>query len=516
MKGSSAGYAALCGAFVWLMALSPLPAFPNALDGPRYNRFMKLPRITDWPRGEADLLVSRSPLSVETEEAIERLLRFDNPEFFKAQNSGQDTEDVERYIRAYRQYPNAYRLPRHAPFQKLGLHPPHVRFPDTDTLPWKFTGTLRDEQVPAFAAIQHQLIYRKDGILILGCGKGKTVLAAAAFGWQRRPALAIVTQLFIGEQWRKALLQFTDIPEERIGWIGDGSSEWDRDFVIATIQTLAQKDFPWKFYRRFGMVFYDECHRLGARHFSKVAPMFTGQRMGLTATLQRSDKMEQLFMLHLGRVFYEDRKQQLIPRIYFRRTNAKKNVKGFRWRSPNLNIAKVISHLSKMDYRQEWIIELFADALSKQRKVLFLSERKSELVALHKQLKGRGIRSGICVGSLNGKTLSQATRAKALRQPITLATSQLVKEGLDKREIDTLIIGYPQSSEGFTEQSAGRILRLDDEKRPPVVVVLVDAGVYDTHPEDMPFVTKARRMEQTFRKLGYTIVEGVDEAVAAA
>jgi superfamily II DNA or RNA helicase len=111
--------------------------------------------------------------------------------------------------------------------------------------------------------------------------------------------------------------------------------------------------------------------------------------------------------------------------------------------------------------------------------------------------------------------MKQEERTKALNSRIIGATSQLVTEGLDRKDIDTLLILYPQSSENFTEQSAGRILRLDDNKRPPVIVVLVDAGVYDDDRDNQPFTAKARRMEATFRRLGYDIRRGVDEAAAA-
>ena len=509
-RGVPARYVALCAVFTVLALPSPTLASLKPLDAACHTISMQLPKLTHWPKGEADVLVSRALLSKDQEQQIKSLLSLENPQFHKALNSGQNVDGIPRYLRVYEKYPSMYRLPRHAPFQRLGLSTPRLIFPDTELLPWEFTGTLREEQVPAFAALRGQLVRRKDGILVLSCGKGKTVLATAAFGWQQRPALAVVTQLFIAQQWKDALLQFTDIPEERIGLIGDGHDEWDRDFVVATIQTLAQKDFPWEFYRRFGLVFYDECHRLGAQQFGRVAPMFTGQRIGLTATLQRSDKMEQLFMFHLGSVFYEDKSQQLVPRVYFVRTPAEKNVKGFRWRSPHLNIAKVITHLSKMDYRQEFVLGLLVDAREKQRKILALSERKAELLELHERLEWCQQESGICVGSLHGRKMSEEVKQAALRKPIILATSQLVKEGLDKKDIDTLVLLYPQGSESFTEQSAGRILRLDDDKRPPVIVVLVDVGVYDGHPDRQPFTTKARRMEATFKKLGYEIVRGVD------
>lgn len=482
-------------------------ALTGTLDPVWDDRGMRLPQLSSWALAEADVPVARTFLTAKHEDRIESFLSFDNPEYYKALNNGQDITDIPKTVRAYERYRQLYRLPRHTPFRKLGLREPRFAFPQTQELPWEFTGTLRDNQAAAYKALLHQLIYKKDGVLVLSCGKGKTVLATAAFGWQQRPCLAIVTQLFIAQQWKDALLQFTNIPEDRIGLIGDGHNEWDRDFVISTVQSLASKDdLPPEFYRRFVVVFMDEVHRLGAPLFSRVVPIFTGVRIGLTATLERPDGMHNLFMLHVGKPFFEDKQQQLIPRVYFIKTPIEKDVKGFRQWGGNgkLNIAKIITHLSKLEERRTFIRKKIQQAYGKDRKVLVLSERIDELES-HREFLGED--AGVCVGKV-----SQEDRQRALKKPIVLATAQLVKEGLDQPDIDTLLCEYPQSSEAFSEQSAGRILRVQNGKQAPVIVVFVDAGVYIMKQGERysPFITKALAMEKTFRRLGYEIIKGVE------
>jgi superfamily II DNA or RNA helicase len=523
-RGSFSRWVALCGVLMPFPALGgPLPP-PNAptgllavsLDPLWEDGRMHLPQLPEWPKADADVPIRRSTLSLEQEQHIRQYLSFDNPEYYKALNNGQSVLGIPKTIRAYEKARQLYRLPRHAPFRKLGIREPRYVFPETEKLPWEFTGTLRDTQIPAFAALEHQLIYRKDGILVLSCGSGKTVLGIAAFGWQQRPALAVVTQLFIAEQWKHALLQFTNIPEDRIGLIGEGRNEWDRDFVISTVQSLASKeDLPPEFYRRFGLVFFDEVHRLGAPLFGRVVSVFTGLRIGLTATLERADGMHALFMLHVGKVFYEDKQQALIPRVYFLHTPIQKDVRGFRqWGGHGkLNIAKIVTHLSRLPERQTFVQNAIRKAYEKNRKTLVLSDRKDELQQHERVLAlAYGQENvGLCVGTLHGRMMSHDARRISLEKPIILATSQLVKEGLDKKEIDTLLWEYPISAMGTTEQGAGRVLRVDDEKRPPVIVVFVDSGVYVTeHGERRyPFTTKALKMQQTFKKLHYDIVKGV-------
>jgi superfamily II DNA or RNA helicase len=172
-----------------------------------------------------------------------------------------------------------------------------------------------------------------------------------------------------------------------------------------------------------------------------------------------------------------------------------------------------VTHLSRLDYRQEFILDLLNDAYARGRKTLFLSERKEELQSLERALHLTHPKKvvGICVGSLEGKKMPQEDKERALACPIILATAQLVKEALDKKEIDTLIIGFPQSSASFAEQASGRILRLDDDKKPPIVVVLVDYDVYveEKGMKRRPFVQKAQQMQATFKRLGYKIIREV-------
>ena len=57
------------------------------------------------------------------------------------------------------------------------------------------------------------------------------------------------------------------------------------DCSIAMIQTLVQREFPENTFDAFGFTIFDECHHLGAAHFSKaLLKVQTKYMLGLSAT----------------------------------------------------------------------------------------------------------------------------------------------------------------------------------------------------------------------------------------
>lgn len=453
-------------------------------------------------------------------------LTFSNRAFYQAQKRGVKTDGIPQYFYGFQEYSiddkPVIEVPCFIDWDQYGLpEPPLVphRAEQIDSVTPHVT--YRANQREAARALDVQLSTQRSGILSLACGKGKTVLSVAGWAAMERPvpAIAITTTRKIAGQWMDRLREFTDITEDDIGYIGEGKNDWrGKKFVVAIINTLALQTFPDDFYKYFGVVFFDECHRLGAPFFSTVARQFHGVRIGLSATWERSDGLEQLFMLHLGPVFFEDRTQAVIPDVYFAETPIALDLNNYRmWkgrgRQGDVNHAKVITELSRNTERHDFIMRHVLDAHMRRRKVLVLSDRKEELLALLEQAPD-GV-AGICVGSLDGRSQSKEIQDEALAKPIVLATTQLVKEGLDKPDIDTLFILYAQSNASFAEQAAGRILRQLEGKQPPVIVVMNDRGLFldelsgafqSRRVERVrPFQRICKRMQENFERLGYNI-----------
>jgi len=106
------------------------------------------------------------------------------------------------------------------------------------------------------------------------------------------------------------------------------------------------------------------------------------------------------------------------------------------------------------------------------RKVLILSNRINHLKLIDELLQNRDKRwkdlIGYYIGGMKEKKLKESET-----KPLILATFEMAAEGLDIKDLDTLILATPKSS---ITQSIGRILRVQADKRTyiPTVYDIVD------------------------------------------
>jgi DNA excision repair protein ERCC-3 len=138
------------------------------------------------------------------------------------------------------------------------------------------------------------------GVVVLPCGAGKTVVGIYAMGLLQRTALILVTNVTAARQWKRELLDKTDIPAGDIGEYS-GETKEIRPVTIATYQIMTyrrKKTDPFVHYPLFnagnwGLIIYDEVHLLPAPVFKFTADLQARRRLGLTATLIREDRHEE-------------------------------------------------------------------------------------------------------------------------------------------------------------------------------------------------------------------------------
>ncbi|AGT43677.1 DNA repair helicase XPB [Treponema pedis] len=137
------------------------------------------------------------------------------------------------------------------------------------------------------------------GTIVLPCGSGKTVVGMLVMSMLKTNTLILTPNVAAVYQWKRELLDKTNISEEDIG-LYTGESKIIKPVTIATYQVLTwrpdtESPFPhFKIFRErsWGLIIYDEVHLLPAPVFRITAELQVIRRLGLTATLVREDGCE--------------------------------------------------------------------------------------------------------------------------------------------------------------------------------------------------------------------------------
>jgi DNA excision repair protein ERCC-3 len=180
--------------------------------------------------------------------------------------------------------------------------PIHLRDSARSGLPFR----VRDYQRDA-AAVFHAGgdVRGGSGVIVLPCGAGKTIVGIAAMALLQRSTLVLTTSITAVKQWRREILDKTDLTDEQIAEY-TGESKDIAPVTLATYQILTHRpdkkeEFPhFKIFdqRDWGLIIYDEVHLLPAPVFRVTAQIQARRRLGLTATLVREDgRQEDVFSL---------------------------------------------------------------------------------------------------------------------------------------------------------------------------------------------------------------------------
>src|SRR5687768_11953413 len=137
------------------------------------------------------------------------------------------------------------------------------------------------------------------GVIVLPCGSGKTIVGIAAIALVQKSTLILTTSVTAVKQWRREILDKTDLRDEDVcEYTGD--TKEIGPVTVATYQIITYRpdkteEFPhFKLFdeRDWGLIVYDEVHLLPAPVFRVTAQIQARRRLGLTATLVREDGRE--------------------------------------------------------------------------------------------------------------------------------------------------------------------------------------------------------------------------------
>jgi DNA excision repair protein ERCC-3 len=138
------------------------------------------------------------------------------------------------------------------------------------------------------------------GIVVLPCGAGKTIVGIHAMAEARMQTLILCTNVSAVRQWIAELLDKTTLTPEDIGEY-TGSKKEIKPVTVTTYQMLTyrrDKHGPFEHMqimsaRNWGLLIYDEVHVVPAPVFRATTEIQAKRRLGLTATLIREDGLEE-------------------------------------------------------------------------------------------------------------------------------------------------------------------------------------------------------------------------------
>lgn len=166
------------------------------------------------------------------------------------------------------------------------------------------SGALYSWQIDALAT---WLRCGRRGVIEAVTGSGKTNLAMAAIADARRRGLfvlVIVPSRVLINQWHERLTSM--MPDSTIGRLGDNHRDHPGvcDVLITTRHSAASRR-PLPPNEAGGLLVADECHGYGGGKLRRSLIPQYGERLGLTATLERSDDaVEKILVPYFGGVCY--------------------------------------------------------------------------------------------------------------------------------------------------------------------------------------------------------------------
>src|SRR6478752_1336778 len=244
---------------------------------------------------------------------------------------------------------------------------------------------------------------------VTGSGKTEVAIAAASDALRRsRFVLVLVPSRVLMEQWHTALR--ATLPDARIGRLGDAGRDTAEncDVLVATRHSAAAyKPIPPG--AAGGLLIVDECHGLGGKTLRRALLQEYEERLGLTATLERSDDaVTDLLLPFFGGICYRYGFEQAIadgvcarPRVAFvgvplsdderaeyvavehRLVNARQHLRGVRDMplEPFGDFLAAVAHLAEGDAGADGrAARDYLDAFSNRRQIVADSTEKYELL----------------------------------------------------------------------------------------------------------------------------------------
>jgi len=145
------------------------------------------------------------------------------------------------------------------------------------------------------------------GTIVVPTGGGKTFIALKVIALLKVPTLIVVTTQELIQQWSERLIKYLGIePGVLMAGVQD-----IRDVTVATYHSASDKIYD--LMHRFALIIFDEVHHCPSELFKEIGFRLDAPfRLGLSATVLRSDGNEHLVYMICGSIVYEATYRDLV------------------------------------------------------------------------------------------------------------------------------------------------------------------------------------------------------------
>lgn len=335
----------------------------------------------------------------------------------------------------------------------------------------KYSGKMRPRQEITVSNVMEGLKTIGGGILIAGCGSGKTNMAIYVACQLKYKTLFVVHKDFLRDQIKERIISFTNC--KSVGIIQAKKMDTDHDFVIAMVQTCIKREISPKILKQFGLIIFDEVHHMAARNFHqmfyKICPPHI---LGLTAETNRPDGLFKVVNWFIGPILHQEPQRKnnkvIVKMFWFSSKNEEKTKIVFdRFKEPDR--PKMITNISQIPERNTAAYNIVFSLFDQEHTILVLGSRKEQLNQLFDKLEKNTYTKGSS-GLYHGDIPKEALNTARYKQ-IILATYDMIQEGFDNEFLTAILLLSPR---GKINQSTGRILRKDTYDYNPLIITLCD------------------------------------------
>lgn len=473
------------------------------------------------------LRMRAAALASEVREALQDEFTYNNPAWFKAKAMGRWPGGIDKQICTWDESAEEFSLPRGGIARMRDIFEQHgVEHDEIDRRTRgnpslkPYTGDWVTPQIipphnRELWAHQDKIVdlfeKRTQALVHAATSSGKTTALLAAIARIQLPAMVIVWDTKLLDQWQQRIREEMGIPLSEIGLV-QGKVRRLRPITMAMQQTLNQ--MPAAALREvagnFGVVAGDEIQRAAATTYTHTYDAFSSMfRIGVSENSRRKDGKHFLIKDLFGDVALEITADEVVKAGHrvdvavhmvltefdapWYREIIEANKERRRGQNedddePRVNpdFVRLVDQMTNDDARTRLLMEFVAAKVQQQgERFLVFTHRVQHARAMDAMLTGFGIRSGLMVGGKENEAEYMQTKTALIagHKSAGVGTYQAIGVGQDIPTVTAGMATTPiHSNQGFTNQVRGRLARKPEGKERATLYYAYDRKLYGAAP----------------------------------